>query len=343
MSNVFFEDLNMPMPDIFLRLETSDNSGQIADIITAYSKVIRQQRPDMVIVCGDVNSTVACALATKKTDPSIPLVHIEAGLRSRDRSMPEEINRIITDTVSDYFFTTSRSASAHLIDEQIDPDHIFFTGNTMIDTLLRSRKRFKQPPIWHQLRLEEKKYIVLTLHRQSNIRDAHTLKILLGSISDAAAGLPVIFPVHPHTAKMMQQFSIEAPGIYCTEPMGYLEFNYLVERSAAVVTDSGGISEETTIMNIPCMTLRSNTERPETCTVGTNVLLGNNPVQIKAAFRRLFDGKWQQGKQPELWDGKAANRIVTHIIHILNDKYIRVADDKLAILGNKEAMKMFYS
>lgn len=331
MSSIFFEDLNMPLPDVNLQTGNRNNSMQIAMIIARYSSVLEMQRPDMVIVSGDVNSTVACALATKKTDPSIPLAHIEAGLRSRDHNMPEEVNRVVTDSISDYFFTTSRSASANLIDEQVDPARIFFVGNTMIDTLKRSLPLLRKPGIWDELGLSPKQYIVLTLHRQANISDAATLRSLLDAVNTAAGPLPVIFPVHPHTAKMMKQFGISGKGMYCTEPMGYLEFNFLVRHSKAVVTDSGGISEETTIMNVPCMTLRSNTERPETCSVGTNLLLGNSHHYIASAFKKLSDGKWQTGKQPELWDGRSAGRIVDQISHILGQEKERVPGNRIPV------------
>jgi UDP-N-acetylglucosamine 2-epimerase (non-hydrolysing) len=320
MSGIFFEELNMPFPDINLGVGYGNNAEQIATIIERYSEVLLKKRPDLVVVSGDVNSTVACALATKKTDPSIALAHVEAGLRSRDRLMPEEMNRILTDSISDYFFTTSKSANANLLDENVAPDKIFFVGNTMIDTLLNNLEHLKKPAIWDDLGLIEQEYIVLTLHRSANIKDAQTLKSLLEAVSESSRDLPVIFPVHPHTAKMMENFGICPSKIYRTEPMGYLEFNYLVKHSKAVVTDSGGISEETTVMNVPCMTLRSNTERPETCNVGTNLLLGNSHINIERAFERLFRQEWQKGKTPELWDGRAAKRIVDAISNILTLK-----------------------
>lgn len=319
MSGVFFEELNIPSPDINLNVGNVESSKQIATIISRYSTVLEEQKPDMVIVSGDVNSTVACALATKKVDPNIPLVHVEAGLRCGDRQMPEEINRILTDSISDYFFTTSRTASDNLLNESVSPEKIFFVGNTMIDTLYNNEKRFRQPPIWNEIGLSNKCYFVLTLHRQANISEGETLEDLLTAIGKAAEGTPVIFPVHPHTAKMIKSFGIKVDSnIVMTDPMGYLEFNYLVKNAAAVITDSGGISEESTIMNVPCMTLRSNTERPETCSLGTNMLLGCSPENIQNAFMQLRAGNWQLGKNPELWDGKAAERIADTIFGILN-------------------------
>jgi UDP-N-acetylglucosamine 2-epimerase (non-hydrolysing) len=327
MSGIFFEELNIPFPNINLGVGHGNNAQQVATIIDRYSNVLHEQRPDMVIVSGDVNSTVACALATKKTDPSISLAHVEAGLRSRDRLMPEEMNRILTDSISDYFFTTSRSANDNLLDENVAPEKIFFVGNTMIDTLKNNINKFKKPAIWDSLQLAKKEYIVLTLHRHANISEAKTLKSLLEAVGESSRGLPVIFPVHPHTAKMMESFGIFPSKICMIEPMGYLEFNYLVKHSKAVVTDSGGISEETTVMNVPCMTLRSNTERPETCTIGTNLLLGNSHIHnIERAFERLFKNEWQIGKTPELWDGDAAKRIVDTIANALTSSTVSVVD-----------------
>ncbi len=318
MSSVFFEELNMPTPDINLNVGSVENSKQIATIIARYSKVLEENKPDMVIVSGDVNSTVACAIATKKVDPNIPLAHVEGGLRCGDKQMPEEINRILTDSITDYFFTTSAKASENLINESVNPNNIHFVGNTMIDTLYNNAHRFKKPAFWVELSMQSKAYFVLTIHRQSNISDAETISNILNTVSEAAGSTLVIFPSHPHTAKMISDFKITIPeNVYMTEPLGYLEFNYLVKNAKAVVTDSGGISEETTIMNVPCMTLRDNTERPETCILGTNMLLGNSSENILSAFQLLNEGHWQLGRNPELWDGKSAERIVNIIIDIL--------------------------
>jgi UDP-N-acetylglucosamine 2-epimerase (non-hydrolysing) len=319
MSGVFFQELNIPAPDINLNVGSEETSNQIATIIARYSKVLNERRPDMVIVSGDVNSTVACALATKKTDPSIPLVHVEAGLRCGDKQMPEEINRILTDSITDYYFTTSSTASDNLVNEGIPSSQIYFVGNTMIDTLFNNEKRFRKPPIWDTAGLYSKGYYVLTLHRQGNISDYETLNVLLSSVSDAAGDTPIVFPVHPHTAKMIDSFGIQlSSNVIITEPLGYLEFNYLVKNASAVITDSGGISEETTIMNVPCMTLRNNTERPETCDIGTNLLLGNSSDNIYNAFELLKSGNWPLGRNPELWDGMAAERIVDIILDLLH-------------------------
>jgi UDP-N-acetylglucosamine 2-epimerase (non-hydrolysing) len=320
MSGVFFEELNIPAPDIHLNVGNIESSKQISTIITRYSKVLEEHRPDMVIVSGDVNSTVACALATKKTDPTIPLVHVEAGLRCDEKQMPEEINRILTDSISDYFFTTTRTASNNLLHDGVAPHKIFFVGNTMIDTLYQNEKRFNKPSFWDVFGLSSKSYFVVTLHRQGNLSDSATLANLFHAISTAAAGMPVVFPVHPHTARMMKQFGIElCSNMLMTEPMGYLAFNYLVKNASAVITDSGGISEEATVMNVPCMTLRMHTERPETCLIGTNMLLGTSPQNIVTAFEKLKSGNWPLGKNPELWDGQASKRIVDIIFDLLKN------------------------
>lgn len=320
MSGVFFEELNIPAPDIHLNVGNIESSKQISTIIARYSKVLEEHRPDMVIVSGDVNSTVACALATKKTDPTIPLVHVEAGLRCDEKQMPEEINRILTDSITDYFFTTTRTASNNLLHDGVAPHKIFFVGNTMIDTLYQNEKRFNKPSFWDIFGLSSKSYFVVTLHRQGNLSDSATLANLFHAISTAAADMPVVFPVHPHTARMMKQFGIElCSNMLMTEPMGYLAFNYLVKNASAVITDSGGISEEATVMNVPCMTLRMHTERPETCLIGTNMLLGTNPQNIVTAFEKLKSGNWPLGKNPELWDGQASKRIVDIIYDLLKN------------------------
>jgi len=329
MSGVFFDDLNIPFPDINLATGMERKTQQISAIISRYSEVLTHMRPDMVLVSGDVNSTLACAIATKKTDPTIPLGHIEAGLRSNDRSMPEEINRILTDSISDYFFTTSRIASDHLMTEGIHHERIFFVGNTMIDTLHSNMARLRKPLIWDQFGLRKQAYVVLTLHRESNIISAEKMQSIISKVAECAAGTPVIFPVHPHTAKMIQSFGIDTADIHLTDPMGYLEFNYLVQHSEAVITDSGGISEEATMMHIPCLTMRNTTERPETCTVGTNMLLGDDYEHtMHDAFLKLHSGQWPKGEAPELWDGHASRRIVTLIDQLLtNPKKITPASE----------------
>jgi UDP-N-acetylglucosamine 2-epimerase (non-hydrolysing) len=319
MSGNFFEELGIPEPDINLEAGGGTQAEQTAAIMVRYEKVLMDKKPDLVLVVGDVTSTMACSITAKKMG-NIKVTHVEAGIRSGDLTMPEEINRMVTDALTDYFFTTSTTANENLKKAGITEDKIFFVGNTMIDTLYKQMPRFKQPAIWQTAQLKEKEYLVLTLHRPANVDDAQNLKLLIENITDASQNIPVIFPVHPRTSKLLQQTGINAGNLYLTEPLSYLEFNYLVKHSKAVITDSGGITEETTVMNIPCITLRDSTERPETCTIGTNELIGTNPSAIKPVLNKLFEGKWKQGKIPPLWDGKTAERIVDCLLDIFRLK-----------------------
>jgi UDP-N-acetylglucosamine 2-epimerase (non-hydrolysing) len=239
---------------------------------------------------------------------------VEAGIRSGDWTMPEEINRLVTDSITNYFFTTSTFANQNLITSGVSEKNIFFVGNTMIDTLLKNEARFMKPSIFEDQKLVKGEYFILTIHRPANVDDFSKLKILLDEITLHSRGCKIIFPVHPRTKKSIEQANLSYPNIIMLEPLGYLSFNYLVKNSKAVITDSGGITEETTVMGIPCMTLRDSTERPETCSIGTNELLGTNPNAIKPAMDKLFDGAWKKGSIPALWDGKAAERIVANII-----------------------------
>jgi len=274
-----------------------------------YEKLLMQQKPDLCIVVGDVTSTMACAIAAKKL--LVKVAHVEGGIRSGDMTMPEEVNRIVTDSITDYFFTTSETANVNLRMCGVADDRIFFVGNTMIDTLLFARERFRKPSLWNELGLKDKHYIVLTLHRPNNVDDPANLRRLLDEIINSSNGLPVIFPVHPRTRKIINSFTEPlSPTVSLADPLGYLEFNYLVERSLAVITDSGGITEETTVMSVPCMTLRNSTERPETVTMGTNELLGTNPDAIAPSMQRLLSGNWKKGTVPPLWDGHTSERII---------------------------------
>jgi len=248
---------------------------------------------------------MACAIAEQKLH--VKVAHVEGGIRSGDWSMPEEINRMVTDSITNYFFTTTSIADENLMKSGVPQERIFRVGNTMIDTLLKHRPRFKQPPVWNELSLEKGKYLVMTLHRPANVDEEAKLKELLNEIIKHSYNLPLIFPVHPRTAKILKSLGINYDRLFMIEPLGYLEFNYLVERSFAVITDSGGITEETTVMGIPCMTLRDNTVRPETLTIGTNeLIIGTDPNSIKPAMEKLFSGKWKKGSIPELWDGLIA-------------------------------------
>jgi len=315
MSGNFFEELNIPEPHINLESGSGTQAEQTATIMIRYEKVLMEDRPDLVLVVGDVTSTMACSITAKKLN-NIKVAHVEGGIRSGDLTMPEEINRMVTDAITDYFFTTSETANDNLRKAGISNDRIFFVGNTMIDTLLKNRSRFIKPPVWESLQLETGKYIVMTLHRPANVDEEEKLKELMQEIINNSHDLPLVFPVHPRTAKILEHLGIVHPKLHTIEPLGYLEFNYLVEHAIAVVTDSGGITEETTVMGIPCMTLRDNTERPETITMGTNELLGTNPRAIKPAMDKLFTGEWKNGSIPDLWDGNTARRIVEHLLNL---------------------------
>lgn len=312
MSGTFFEELNIPMPDVNLEAGGGSQAEQTAAIMVAFEKELIANPSDLIVVVGDVTSTMACSIVAKKLNTRV--AHIEAGIRSWDLTMPEEINRMVTDSITDYFFTTSEIANTNLRNAGISDDRIFFVGNVMIDTLLANIDRFRKPDFYDSLQLEEGKYLVLTMHRPANVDEASKLKRTMDEILNNTHGLPVIFPIHPRTAKIFRELGIESPMLKIVDPLGYLEFNYLVRHCKAVVTDSGGITEETTVMHVPCMTLRDNTERPETCTIGTNELVGTNPDAIKPALDKLFSGEWKKGGIPELWDGHAAERIINIIV-----------------------------
>jgi len=308
MSENFFEELGIPEPDVNLNCGGGTQAEQTGNVMIAFEKELQENPVDLVMVVGDVNSTMACAIVAKKLN--IKVAHVEAGIRSHDLSMPEEINRMVTDAITDYFFTTSELASHNLKESGVSDDKIFFVGNVMIDTLLKHRSRFTQPRIWDELGLKGKEYLVMTLHRPANVDEEEKLKAIINELVEATEPLPLIFPVHPRTLKILNFLGIDHPRLHKIEPLGYLEFNYLVERAKAVVTDSGGITEEASIMNVPCMTLRDNTERPETIELGTNELVGTNPKSIKPAIEKIFSGNWKQHAKIPLWDGKTSERIV---------------------------------
>lgn len=311
MSDTFFNELNIPEPDANLGAGGGTQAEQTAAIMIAFEKELVANPADLVLVVGDVTSTLACAIVAKKL--GVKVAHVEAGIRSFDQSMPEEINRMVTDSITDYFFTTSETANENLRKAGIPDDRIFFVGNVMIDTLLANEARFKKPPVWDSLQLEHGNYIVMTMHRPANVDEEEKLKHFIGEITDNVHGLPVVFPIHPRTKKIFDALGIQADNLHTIDPLGYLEFNYLVKNSKAVITDSGGITEETTVMGVPCITLRDNTERPETVILGTNELIGTNPEKIAPTLEVLFSGNWKKGGIPELWDGHTAERLVTLI------------------------------
>lgn len=308
MSQTFFDELRIPKPDVNLGCGGGTQAEQTANIMVKFEKELMKNPCDLIIVVGDVTSTMACSIVAKKLNTKV--AHVEAGIRSWDLTMPEEINRIVTDSLADYFFTTTEIANRNLRRFGVPEDRIFFVGNVMIDTLLANMDKFRKPKEYEELGLEQGQYIVLTMHRPANVDEAEKLKRTIEEITGNVLDMPIVFPIHPRTAKIFKDLGIEADNLKVIDPQGYLEFNYLVRNSFGVITDSGGITEETTVMHIPCMTLRDNTERPETCEVGTNKLIGTNPNHIKPALDKLFAGVWQRGKIPELWDGHAAERIV---------------------------------
>ena len=374
MSDTFFEELGIPAPDVNLGCGGGSQAEQTAAIMVAFEKELMAHPADIVLVVGDVTSTMACSIVAKKLNTKV--CHVEAGIRSWDLTMPEEINRMVTDSLADYMFTTSDVANENLQrlgailmenknnenthsnglnglecnqpqtltsefaafvtantpnplskEQPVEclqkptktvQQQVWFVGNVMIDTLLANRARFRKPEVWDELGLKDKEFIVMTMHRPANVDEENHLRAMMEQIIDNVHGLPVIFPIHPRTAKLFYglwgdeaELAKRLPNLHIVEPMGYLEFNYLVERAKAVVTDSGGITEETTVMGVPCITLRDNTERPETCTVGTNELIGTDPAAIKPALDKLFAGEWKKGAIPELWDGHAAERIIS--------------------------------
>jgi UDP-N-acetylglucosamine 2-epimerase (non-hydrolysing) len=315
MSDTFFRDLNIPEPNVNLACGGGSQAEQTASIMISFEKELIANPVDLVMVVGDVTSTMACSIVSKKLNTKV--AHIEAGIRSFDLSMPEEINRMVTDTLTDYFFTTTELANSNLRKIGVSDDKIFFVGNVMIDTLLANRHRFVKPEFWDKLNLKKGDYLVMTLHRPANVDSHEQLKSLLYAIFKSSRGIPVIFPVHPRTAKIIQSLRLHIPeSLHLIEPLGYLEFNFLVENAKAIITDSGGITEETTVLGIPCITLRDNTERPETVAIGTNELIGTNPSAIEPAMNKLFSGKWKKGGIPDLWDGQAAGRVVEKLINL---------------------------
>jgi UDP-N-acetylglucosamine 2-epimerase (non-hydrolysing) len=308
MSSDFFSQLGIPEPDINLGVGSGTQAEQAALIMMRYEKLLIDQRSDLCLVVGDVTSTMACSIAAQKL--GVKVAHVEAGIRSGDWSMPEEINRMVTDSITNYFFTTSEVANQNLKHSGISEERIFFVGNTMIDTLLANMERLSVPGFWSDLNLEPGRYFVLTLHRPANVDAIDSFENMLRAVGDNTQSLPVIFPVHPRTAKTLSELRDLPRNLKFVDPQPYLEFNFLVKNAKAVITDSGGITEESTVMGVPCMTLRNTTERPETVTIGTNELLGTDPANLKPALDRLFSGKWKKGSIPEKWDGKTSERIV---------------------------------
>lgn len=315
MSGGFFEQLGIPEPDLNLEVGSGTQAEQAAGIMVGYERVLLERKSDLCLVVGDVTSTMACAIAARKLH--VPVAHVEGGLRSGDWRMPEEVNRVVTDSITNWFFTTTEQANDNLRARGVRDDQLFFVGNTMIDSLLKHMPRFRPPVFWNELALQPGKYFVVTLHRPANVDGEQQLLRLLHAIADHTRGLPVVFPVHPRTAKSLRELDARIENMHYVDPQGYLEFNYLVKHATGVITDSGGVTEETTVMGVPCLTLRDNTERPETVTTGTNELIGTDPAKLPPALARLLAGDWKKGRVPDKWDGKAAERIVTELERLL--------------------------
>ncbi len=308
MSSDFFDQLGIPEPHINLEVGSGTQAEQSANIMVRYERILLEQGSDMCLVVGDVTSTMACSISARKL--GIPVAHVEAGIRSGDWTMPEEINRVVTDSIANFFFTTSRQAGENLRRAGAPDSAIFFVGNTMIDTLLAQSANLRPPEFWDSLGLTQGKYFVVTLHRPANVDSERQLLRMLHAIVEGTGGMPIVFPVHPRTAKNLRDLERPVAGLHYVDPQGYLEFNYLVKNAKGVITDSGGITEETTVMGVPCLTLRDNTERRETVDIGTNELVGTNPDNLAPALARLMAGQWKTGQIPEKWDGRAAERIV---------------------------------
>jgi UDP-N-acetylglucosamine 2-epimerase (non-hydrolysing) len=309
MSDVFFQQLEIPEPDFNLGVGSASHAQQTAEIMQHLEPVVLDNRPDLLLVYGDVNSTVAAALVCSKL--LVPIGHVEAGLRSFDRTMPEEINRILTDRLADYLFTPSIDGNKNLLQEGVSPEKIHLVGNVMIDTLIRLLPRADTPKFLEHLSLVGQPYAVVTLHRPSNVDDPAELRRILETLSEIAGEIPVIFPVHPRTREVMREIAIDSLSLrlHLVEPVGYLEFLGLQRKAAFVITDSGGIQEETTFLGIPCLTVRENTERPVTVQLGSNILVGRDMDQLKMEVGRILSGKGKIGTVPPLWDGKAGDRI----------------------------------
>jgi UDP-N-acetylglucosamine 2-epimerase (non-hydrolysing) len=314
MSGDFFEQLGIPQPDVNLNCTGNTQSDLTANIMVNFEKELTENRPDIVVVVGDVTSTMACSIVTKKL--TIDLAHVEGGIRSLDRKMPEEINRLVTDSITDYFFTTSDFANKNLIKENVDKKNIFFVGNTMIDCLVNNQHKFKKPLNIDQTIIQKNKYFLMTLHRPNNVDNINKLKNLILSIDGSTEDTPIIFPIHHRTKKNIDGLNLNLKNIILIDPQGYLEFMYLVKNCIGVITDSGGITEETTFLNIPCVTLRNSTERPETVSFGTNKLIGDDLNELKKSIKEINDGLWKNGTIPPFWDGKTSERIIQHLIKI---------------------------
>jgi UDP-N-acetylglucosamine 2-epimerase (non-hydrolysing) len=317
MSKLFFEDLELPQPDVYLGVGSGTHAQQTARIMLEFEKVVEEQKPDLVLVVGDVNSTMACSLVATKM--GIKIGHVEAGLRSFDRTMPEEINRLVTDTLADYLFVTEKSGLENLKREGIADNKVFFTGNVMIDSLVYFMKKAERSDILTRMNLDSDAYALITLHRPSNVDVKENFEKLLDAFAVIEKELKIVFPIHPRSLKMLHSFGLDKrigsmKGFILCDPIGYLDFMKLMRNARLLLTDSGGIQEETTYLGIPCLTMRENTERPVTIEVGTNILVGSDTKRIINESLKIIQNKPKSGRIPELWDGHAAQRIVKIIV-----------------------------
>ena len=333
MSDAFFRDLELPSPDLHLGVGSGSHAEQTANVMLAYERACTDEQPDLIVVVGDVNSTLACALVGSKL--RIPVAHLEAGLRSRDRRMPEEINRLVTDTLADILWTPSPDGDENLVAEGVPPEKITRVGNIMIDSYELMRARIEASGQRRKLDLEDRAYAVVTLHRPSNVDEEAPLTALVQRLTGIAAKLPLVFPVHPRTCKNLETFGLwtelaEAPGMQVIDPLGYVDFMNLVCGAHLVITDSGGVQEETTYLGIPCLTLRTTTERPITITQGTNRLVTAD--ELVAAVDEVLMGRWTGGRKPDLWDGHTATRVVADIRRRLVAESKR-NEDGAAVMG----------
>lgn len=312
MSGSFFEQLNIPEPDLNLGAGSGSQAVQTGQIMTGYEQALIEKKPHLCLVVGDVNSTLACAIVAKKA--GVLVAHVEAGIRSGDWSMPEEINRIVTDSITNFFFTTSELAGDNLLKAGHSSEQIFFVGNTMIDSLYANLEKLKMPAFFTD-DLKNKPYLVLTLHRPANVDTPEKLKEIMVEILNAAQDTHIIFPMHPRTRKIFAQLNLQAPHLQIVDPLPYLEFMFVVRNSIGVVTDSGGITEETSVLNIPCMTIRDSTERPETITFGSNVLV-RSTKEIGPLISKMICREWKQASSIPMWDGKTGRRIVDTLVDL---------------------------
>jgi UDP-N-acetylglucosamine 2-epimerase (non-hydrolysing) len=314
MSDVFFDDLELPRPNYYLGAGSGSHAVQTARIMIEFEKVLLSEKPGLILVYGDVNSTVACSLVASKM--GIKIAHVESGLRSFDRTRPEEINRVLTDHLSDYLFVTEQSGIDNLNHEGISGDKIFFVGNTMIDSLVSYLPKAALSKVLDTFNIYNSRFILITLHRPSNVDDNDTVSQVIALLNQLAELRKIIFPVHPRTKLTIQRNNLELnPNLILTDPVGYIDFLALMKNAEVVITDSGGIQEETTFLNVPCITLRENTERPCTINIGTNYLVGRNLIDAKKTILKVLNGEIKNGKIPELWDGAAGDRIVNILVN----------------------------